>query len=124
MPAQRTNLIGSLLLLILAGGCSKQADAPEAMPVAESASKVQETFSKAQEEIRILSEAAAAAIQRKEFPSAYATLQALLNRPDLTPEQRSVAGRALVGVNGEIQKAVQRGDSDAAAFRQMQIMSK
>ncbi len=114
----------ALAALGLAIGCSRQAAPPEAMPVAEAPAAVQETFSKSEQEIKFLSEAAISAIQRKDFTAAYVNLQALLNRPDLTPEQRSVAGRAMIGVNAEIQKSAQQGDDKAAAFRQMQIMTK
>ena len=105
-------------MLLLAGwlatSCKKAgtlvAITPEQIP-----STVQTAFKGAAPEVESLANDVAASLQNQEEPKAFEQLQALSWRPDLTPEQREAAMRAL---NEQFAAAAAKGDKTAEEMLQ------
>ena len=104
---------GVLLAISLAAtGCKKSASpavlTPEQVPGA-----VENAFKEASPEIKDLANAVVTSLQNKEEPKAFDALQNLSNRPDLTPEQREAAMRAVIALNFQLAAAAAKGDKSA-----------
>ena len=116
---QQLILCSTVVLLALAMGCSKEAQAPQPLSVDQVPTALNQAFQKASTERKELVERAVAAMQNKELSKALMVIEGLCAIPDLTPEQRETASRAMLTVNQELQAAAQRGDKSAADFQRM-----
>jgi len=106
-----------LSLAIIAAGCKKDGNratlTPEQIPAA-----VQNAFKDATPDVKTLADEVAASLQNKEEPRAFGELQVLSSRPDLTPEQREAAVRAIHALNIQLALAAARGDKNAEEMLQ------
>lgn len=111
--------IGALLSLVLAGwilplttGCGGSQPPKELSPDQIPAA-VEGAFQHADDELRQAASNLVAAVEGGEDAQAYLQLQVLLNRPDLTQEQRDLVSRAMIGIGARLQEAIDAGDPDA-----------
>ena len=110
----------ALLILsigLLATAC-KKSEKPVVITPEQIPATVQTAFKDAPPDIKSFAEDAAASIQNKEEPKAFEQLQALSWRPDLTPEQREAAMRAIRALNEQFAAAAAKGDKTAEEMLQ------
>ena len=58
-------------------------------------------------------------LHNNDLPGAFTQLQDMAGRPDLTPEQRALTGRAMMTVAQQMQAAAAAGDKKTAEFLRM-----
>ena len=106
-----------LSVALMATACKKSGNravlTPEQIPAT-----VQSAFKDAAPDVKSVAEEATAALQNKEEPKAFEQLQALSWRPDLTPEQREAAMRAIRALNEQFAAAAAKGDKNAEEMLQ------
>ncbi len=100
--------------LALVIGCSRTTAPPDPIPAAELPAAVEKAFGKAKPEIQSLARQVVSQIQAQDYTKAFASLQALAARPELTKEQADVASRTTLTLNGLLQEAQAKGDAKAA----------
>ena len=108
-------------MLLLAGWLAtscKKAGTPVAITPEQIPNTVQTAFKGAAPEVESLANDVAASLQNKEEPKAFEQLQALSWRPDLTPEQREAAMRAMRALNEQFAAAAAKGDKTAEEMLQ------
>ena len=102
---------------IMAAGCkdsgNRAALTPEQIPTT-----VQNAFKDAAPDVKSLADDVAASLQNKEDPKAFGELQVLSARPDLTPEQREAAVRAIHTLTLQLAAAAAKGDQNAEEMLQ------
>ena len=106
-----------LLLALLAAAC-KKSEKPVVITAEQIPVTMQSAFKDAAPDVKSFAEDAAASIQNKEEPKAFEQLQALSWRPDLTPEQREAAMRAIRALNEQFAAAAAKGDKTAEEMLQ------
>ena len=114
----RTALLPALLLSLFLAGCEKNKP-PQPLSVDQIPAAMNQAFAKAPAERKELVERAVSALQNKELSKALMVVEGLCAVPDLTPEQRETASRALLTLNQELQAAAQGGDKAAAEFQRL-----
>lgn len=107
-------LVSLLLALGAAVGCSRTAAPPPPLPVEQIPAEFQKVFAKATPAAKDLSGQFTAAVSGKKYPAAFEMIQMLQALPDLTKEQQTLAGRAMITVSSLLQAAQTQGDSEAA----------
>ena len=118
LNAARTAL--ALLLLVIAGsGCRKNTPPPVPLQVNEFASTFNPAFARAKAETKDLAAQIVAAVQTRDYSTAFAQLQTLTSAPSLTKDQQSVLVRALLAVNELLAAAQSQGDQKAAQTLQI-----
>ncbi len=116
---QHLILCSTVALLAFSVGCSKEAEAPQPLTLDQMPAALNQAFQKAPTERKELVERAVSAVQNKELSKALMVIEGLCAIPDLSPEQRETASRALLTVNQELQAAAERGDKSAADFQRL-----
>ena len=113
------------LTFALAGltACGRN-DPPPAIGLAAAPKLLNASFSSADEATRNAAAAAAAALQANNPGRAFATLQDLSSRSDLSPEQRQAAAQSLMAVGKELNEAAARGDAQARQILELHHASK
>jgi len=108
----------SLILLPFAPGCGGGGRPPKELSPAEIPAAVETAFQGAAPEISAMTSNLVTAVEAGEDSQAYLLLQTLLNRTDLTVEQRDVVSRAMMSIGARLNEAAESGD--AAATRLME----
>jgi len=101
------------LLTCLLSGCQKENQPPPAVALEETPKTIESSFAQAPESAKQAASEAAAAIRSSNPSRAWASLQELSARSDLTPEQRQAAAQSLIAVGKELNDAAARGDRSA-----------
>lgn len=114
-------LVSSILCIGLAG-CGKKP--PEAIAPDNAADKVGGLFDQSPPEVKTMAENAVQALANDNLPRAHMLLQALVARPDLTPEQRDVVTGAFLGVGERLRESAATGDEKAQEFQRLHQSSK
>jgi hypothetical protein len=83
------------------------------------AAEFKKTFANAPQMAKELTVGVTSSLEQKDYAGAYQAINVLLGMPDLTKEQQAVAARALLTINGLVQKAKDAGDPKAAEALQM-----
>lgn len=106
--------LAALALALLASGCGEPETAVEQpIPAEQVPSRVEEAFRGASPAVVAEADAVVTSV-REEDPSALEKLRQLSVRPDLTPEQRAVAGRSMYSLLARLQAAETNGNQKAA----------
>jgi len=98
-----------------AAGCDKDPGPPPPLAVEAIPFEMQKSFDHAEPEVKATVSRLNAALQSKDFPTAYQEIQILSNMAGETKEQRTLAARALLTLTGLLQTAQAQGDENAAA---------
>jgi hypothetical protein len=108
----------ALIVLPFASGCGGGGRPPKELSPAEIPAAVETAFQGADPELVSMTSNLVAAVEAGEDSQAYLLLQTLLNRPDLTVEQRDVVSRSMISIGARLNEAAESGD--AAATRLME----
>src|SRR5438477_3936 len=103
-----------VLGLVLVVGCSKDTPPPAQLAVQDLPATFGKAFANAKPQPKELAGQVAAAVQTNGYAQAYSHLQALSGSLELTKEQSSLVGRAMLTVNSLLQSAAAKGDDTAA----------
>ncbi len=107
-------------VLALLSGCSRdEVPPPQAVPIAEVPKTLDEAFKNANAESRTVASLVNSALQAQDDPRAFVELQALCADPNLTPEQREAASKAMVSVNAKLLESAANGDQRATEVLNM-----
>jgi hypothetical protein len=111
--------------LVLSGSACRRASAPPTpLPIAEVPAEIQKVFAQAAPGAKDIATEVAKAAKEKNYPAAYQGLQILVSLHDATPEQRTVAARAMLAITTLLQEAQAKGDPAAAEALRAQRISK
>jgi hypothetical protein len=101
-------------LLFAAGilGCAKQAPP---LTLAEIPPAIRKAFQSAPAEIQKTSNAIVTQVEHKQYAPATMQIQALMEAPDLSKEQRDIIARSLMTLNENLQKQIQAQEAAVAA---------
>ena len=106
-----------LLALLLAWpGCAKNQYASLTLDKIPGA--INEAFSKTTGDLKSLADEAAAAAKSHDLVTAFTDLKILAGNQELTPDQRSIAARAMAATMPELRSAAEKGDPAAQAVLQ------
>jgi hypothetical protein len=108
----------ALMLCLFLPACARN-EAPKPLTMEEIPAVMNKAFAKAPVEQKELVERALSALQAKETAKALMVVEGLCAVPELTPEQRSAASRAVLTLNQAVQAAAQSGDKAAAEVQRM-----
>jgi hypothetical protein len=115
-------ILGSILVT---AGCSKGSSSSSApLAAARVPDEIHKAFDKSPVEVKQAATDYVAAFQEKDSAVAFAGLQRLSTRADLTPEQRSVTARAMATTYQQLRAAAQAGNQSAKAAMQQYISSR
>lgn len=103
-----------LLALLATVGCNKSNSPPLPLSVEQLPAAMEKAFAKAKPELKDLAAQVVSSVQTNAYAKAYQELQSLSSVPDMTREQFSVIGRAMITVNLLLQSAAAKGDENAA----------
>ena len=106
-------ILACLLIALVLTACSKpsaEVMAPDQVPGA-----INQAFGKTAGETKDMAADVVSACQKQDPVAAFTNLQALSQKKDLTPEQRSVAAHAMVAELKQMQTASANGDAAAQA---------
>jgi len=106
--------IALVLALGFAAGCDRSSTPPAPLAAADFSAAFDKAFMKAKPEAKDLSNQLVAAVQAKDYSKAFATVQSLGVREDLSKDQISLITRASITVNSLLQSAMAQGDQKAA----------
>jgi hypothetical protein len=112
------NLLLAAWIVSLATGCGGAGRPPKELSPAEIPPAVERAFQHAGDELRQAATELVEAVESGEDSRAYLQLQRLLNRPDLSGEQRDVVSRSMMSIGARLTEAAEAGD--AAATRLME----
>ncbi len=116
-----TNIWLTFALLILGlCGCDKSTQPLPLLAAEQIPTELQKAFRKAKPELNNVVAQINSELQSKDYASAYQGLQFLTSVPDITEEQRTLAARALLSINGLLQTAQAQGDQKAAEVLKFQ----
>lgn len=101
--------------LMLVPGCSKSSSGPVTLAPEQIPTAMNEGFKQSSPEARELAGNCASATQNQDVTTAFADLQKLSRRNDLTPEQRSIAARAMATTMVQLRAASENGNPQAQA---------
>jgi len=108
-----TKILPALALLALASAGCGRPEISRPISVAQVETTLAKAFQTAPASVRQESELAAEAVRNQQPDRAYAALWMLNAKPELTPEQRLAASRAMVAVQGLVRRAADAGDAGA-----------
>jgi hypothetical protein len=100
-------------ILPLATGCGGGGRPPKELAPGEIPAAVESAFLNAGQEARQQAGELVAAVEAGDDSRAYIQLQALLNRSDLTTEQRDVVSRSMMSLGARLNEAAEAGDDSA-----------
>ena len=107
-------MAAAVVLAVGSVGCRKAARPTTSAVTADAAPRVIETaFQTAEASVKADAASAAAATSNQD-PAALSALTRMLQRPELSPEQRVALGRCLPAALTAARTAAERGDSKAA----------
>jgi hypothetical protein len=106
-------LLSALLTLALTSGCNRSGAAPKPVSPEAASQSLRSTFASAPSSIRDSAVQAAEAIQRHDTTAAFITVYDLSSRPDLTVEQRKVAGQSLATLLTGLRTSAEAGNAQA-----------
>ena len=108
------SFLGALGVLLLQIGCSRsnQGAATKVTPE-EAPATIESAFRDAAPEVKQQASEAATAVEAQNDAAAFARLENLSGRPDLTPEQRKAAFDSWMAVNARLQESAAKGNSAA-----------
>jgi hypothetical protein len=110
----RSFLAGTLAMLLLGIGCSKNTKGAAATVTTEEApATIEKAFRDASAEAKQQATEAATAVQAQNDAAAFVRLENLSGRPDLTAEQRQAAFASWMAVNARLQKSAADGNNAA-----------
>lgn len=126
MNIHRVSLVLAFCLaLMLFGSACRRASAPPApLPIAEVPAEIQKAFAQAAPGAKDIAAEVAKATREKNYPAAYQGMQVLVSLHDATPEQRTVAARAMLAITTLLREAEAKGDPAAAEALRAQRISK
>ena len=110
----------AIILGLALAGCGREAGPPPPLPVDQIPAAMNQVFVKCSPEAKNLVEEIEAALQATNYPAAYQEVQVLCGLPDASAEQRLVATRAMLTINGLLRELQSKGDPDAAAILKLQ----
>jgi len=102
------------LCLAFCLGCDRSSAPPAPLAAEQIPAALQKSFKGSKAQIKELSDEVIAALQAKDYPKAFLTLQSLSAQSGLKREQQSIAARAMLTVNNLLQSAQTQGDAQAA----------
>jgi hypothetical protein len=108
------NLFLLLLGLWAGSGCDKASKPLAPLPLDQLPAALDKAFSTADAETRDLAGSAAASVRSQDYVKAFASMRALLDKPQLNREQNEVAARGMLGVRAAVETAQAKGDATAA----------
>lgn len=100
-------------ILFAAGGCSKSS------PPSATAAEFESAYKGTPSHVKDFAQQAVAAEANKDYGTAFVHYRALSKNPDLTPEQRNAADRAMLEMNAKLRQASTNGDAQAEAVLKM-----
>ncbi len=104
-------LVGAAAMGMLAlVGCSKTAQAPPPIPIAEVPQTLENAFKNSSAEANQAANQAVAAVRGDEPATALSDLQELSERSDLSKEQRIVAAQAMAAYLQKLRETADKGD--------------
>ncbi len=112
LPVNR--LVFALLLVLgLGAGCNRTEPPPDPIPAAELPAALEAAFAQAKPEAKTQASQVVALVRARDYPKAFAALQALATRPGLSKDQLRVVSGATLTVNSLLQEAQTQGDTKA-----------
>lgn len=106
-------LVLALVLMPLVIGCGGGGRPPKPLSHDEIGPAVQRVFQDAQDDLRAGANDLVAALEAGEDSRAFLLLQSLLNRAELTAEQRDVVSRSMISIGARLNEAADAGDAGA-----------
>ena len=95
-------------------GCSKETAPPPPLTAADLPTAFNKAFATAKPDAKQLANQVVSEVQAQNYSQAFNDLQPLINRPDLTKDQMSVATRGVATMQTALQTAAQsQGDTKA-----------
>ena|SRR5687768_11092166 len=110
--------------LMLGAGCGQKQEAPKALTSKEIPQAIREAFKEAGPEIKEEISRAVVHLEKQNDVEAFLQLQEMSSKPDLTPEQRSVVARSLIGVSQRLQTSAASGNAQAEELLKVHRASK
>jgi len=107
------SLVGVLVLALLTA-CGGGGAPPKELSVEEIPAAIRQVFAGSGAELEEAAKVVAEGLEGQEKTKAYLQLQTLLERPELSAEQRDVVSRSLMTVAALVNQAGQEGDQSAA----------
>ena len=101
------------LALFFLAGCGQRS--PEVLTTDKIPGVMNQAFGQATGETKDMAAQVVTACQKQDTVSAFAGLQALAHKPELTMEERAAASRAMVSTLQQLQTASAKGDAAAKA---------
>ena len=101
------------LVLGFTAGCSRH-QPPQPLALSEIASAMALVYTNAPPPVKSLAQQAVEAIETGNYLRAYNQFQALVSIPTLSKDQRSVASRAMLTANSELQVAAENSGDEQA----------
>src|SRR2546425_10942872 len=105
----------TLLTAVGVTGCNQTPQPPAPLAEEQIPEELHKAFAKVKPEIKNLVEKLSSALQTKDYPKAFEAVQSLCSVPELDKDQRLLASRAMLTINGLLQAAQAQGDQNAAA---------
>lgn len=112
-------------LAALAGlGCQRQSSPPAPLAIGEVPAELAKAFAGAAPGAKEIAGQVAEGVKSKDYPAAYEGVQILVSLHDATPEQRTVATRAMLSLTSILKDLQAKGDPAATAALQARKVSK
>jgi hypothetical protein len=99
--------------LVFAMSCARKPPEEAALPVESVPAVVAEAFQQAAPQARDEAQHAVEALRGGNDASGFEDLQALTQRPDLTPDQRRATARSMLALQEKLRTAAGKGDKQA-----------
>jgi hypothetical protein len=115
---------GLLGLGIGGPGCGRESAAPQALPVEQAPQTLESVFARAPAEAKALADQVVQFMNNGDDPNAFAQLQALCARTDLSADQRQVATQVMLTVSERLQAAAEAGNQAAGDAIQLHRSAK
>ena len=115
-----------LFVLAVAAGtmclaaCNRNQGPPPPLAVEQIPAEIQKAFEKAKPDVKEFVVQFNTTLAAKEYAGAFQSIQALVNLPEATKEQRMVSVRAMMTIQGLLQAAQAQGDQKAAEVLTLQ----
>src|SRR3954454_16885282 len=107
---RRAHWLLAALTLIIFPACHREVGPPTPLAVEQIPAELLKAYAKAKPDVLQIVNVLNSSLQSKDYTASFQAVQVLCNDPVATKEQRSVAVRAMLTINGLLQTAQAQGD--------------